>query len=374
MQFLQFANQGIRVCNDLISSYSNYNKIRPLQDNTSLKTTLASEVALISLNAIEIIAESVGASDLIQYKIKSTEIVFRGIDLITKCGHHLLSNAPDKNYLKGVVTPLAGMVRAAVEGIILQNKMYLALSPEELAKIELPIYEYVDDELKIVGRKKITREQCEDGLKTMQAFLPYSQIGEIGIKALNITKMATEVPQNVALAGGLPLAAPLAAAGPLAVIAAPIAAPIAPFIAPQENEPADLPAHTIPASALSDLDFTALHYIPEQLTNDAVFKKFNCPITKNRIRYPVGLIGDDALFERDALRNYILDNGRSPTRDIHAQLDQILQKPLAQLIIDDRLRFHSNRLKAALMDPEAISYPADPKRLAKVKKETPTLQ
>lgn len=94
--------------------------------------------------------------------------------------------------------------------------------------------------------------------------------------------------------------------------------------------------------------------IPEPLHEDAIFSQFMCPITHRPIRDPVRdpTTPPDikVFYERGALVDWLTVHHVSPRTSQPLRLDQLIECPALKLVIDERLRYHSQKFEQCHQD------------------------
>lgn len=95
-----------------------------------------------------------------------------------------------------------------------------------------------------------------------------------------------------------------------------------------------------------NIDLLALDQIPEELYDDPFLKKYTCTITQAPARHPVWDPNKKTIYERVVVEEWLKLKGTSPVtrKPLHAhQLTPVLG---ASIVIETRLRFHEERMKA----------------------------
>lgn len=266
-----------------------------------------------------------GAKSETLMKLKSIEVIPRVVNLpleilsqITEMGN---SSRDVLNFIqKGIVAPMADIVRVSAQVNTYYEKHFLEMTPEELEKAKRPIYEEVVTiegiEQVVVGYKPVSVEECEKNLKVSEAIATRASLVRAAMIALDASLPLYDRLFNFVRR-----------------------VPAEGFVPDVQEEQAQQP---------EDLDFRGFSIIPVPLHQDEIFSRFICPITKIPIRDPVRdpttSQNVNVLYERQAILNWLQVNQTSPiTREI-LQPDQLVESPGLKLLIDRRLDHHYRAL------------------------------
>lgn len=102
--------------------------------------------------------------------------------------------------------------------------------------------------------------------------------------------------------------------------------------------------HSVEVNANMRFNLRALPFIPVPLHKDIFFKRFVCPITMEPIRDPVGDPNGHQVFERRAAEEW-LRRGHRTSPITRGELTRFVEKPHLKAAIDERLRFHEERIR-----------------------------
>ena len=242
-----------------------------------------------------------------------------------------------------IVAPVYSISRVAVELSIYQERHYLGLSPEELAKERRSVLKPGGDPE--YEEKPVIADECKENLSRLEKDFPFVSTVESALRASTINKTINLYQQ---------LARTLRA----------------PSVLQDSN-----------ALLVEDpFDLLRLRTIPTKLHHDAVFNRYKCPLTHVPVRDPVGdpTLTDSAghltspVFERNFMVTWIRQKGTSPNTRKPLAIHQLVRKPHLRALIDHRLQFHSDRLRAFAAIP-VIGNPPSPVLAASALAETPNL-
>ena len=109
---------------------------------------------------------------------------------------------------------------------------------------------------------------------------------------------------------------------------------------------AQAPDHPQGGEHIDFANLMALDTIPGPLENDAVFRRYICPITLRPIRHPVRDPNGITLYERSAIEAYLGDDVRpSPVTRRPMSRRDLREAPGIQAVIDTRLRQHQRQFE-----------------------------
>lgn len=319
-------------------------------DNGSSKEAAAAGLVLrtasLACGAIEVGAKMGSASNQTLSRIKTGEVIVRILDVPCR-----FINALDQNVQgnmsavqvveSGVLAPMASMFRAGIEQKIYQESHYLDMTPQQRADgYRLVPIPGSDPEYPEYERRPLIESECKQYLEEANKALPPVAITEIALRTGIITrgvKTATQLYQALAARlAGVPAGGGAAAAGGVVGVFAPVAA-----------APAD------------PFDLVARDDIPPELHGDGELARYTCPINLTPIRFPVGDPNGVHIYERSAILQHLVRNPTSPMTRLPLIPAMLIPKPALLALIEHRLGFHSNRLRAiAAAIPAVASTPA----------------
>ncbi|MEI8124892.1 MAG: U-box domain-containing protein [Parachlamydiaceae bacterium] len=97
------------------------------------------------------------------------------------------------------------------------------------------------------------------------------------------------------------------------------------------------------------VNLLSLPYIPEALHNDPIFKKYPCSIMQAPIRYPLkDPRGVGHLYEASVIRQWLSINRTCPLTRQPLSMEELVEVPMLQRIIDERLTHYQNDINAAI--------------------------
>jgi hypothetical protein len=298
--------------------------------------SVATRSMALALNCVETTAQAYKTPASILEKIKTAELITRVIDLPVT----LLKALSNKQHtlslaIQEFFSSSFGIFRSANELTAYNAKKYLNMTPEQLKQEKREIIEIRQGEAVVIGHQPIEKEDCEQMLAQAERLAPTIQSVEA---ALKITELLSR------------------------------------------NQKNDLYYYNLYESLLHQLRQEAnmnkdpfnllnLSYIPKELEDDVVFAKYQCTISHEPIRYPVGLPGEPQIYERENLVKHMKSNPTSPMTRNHFNLNQIQRKQAVHTIIDDRLKFHSERLR--IHAQQNLTVPPNPDLQAYANNECP---
>jgi hypothetical protein len=273
--------------------------------------SIVNRLAILGLKAGESIALLKGAKVENLRNIKSAEFFCRTLDLPIRMVEVSHSETDDYRFFeKGVVAPLSDIVRVIAEKIIYDECCHLQKYEEEGESAMRPVYELGSDgELQQTGCRPIDPKECRETIESNKQIADISTtiriISESEMTSKTIRTSHTLYEQLAYWLGSQP---PLQPAGPA-------------------------------------INLLALQEIPEALEQDIVFRRYICAITHSPIRDPVGDPNGHALYERRAIMEW-LNRGHytSPVTNQPLRPDQLVEKPVLKVLIEDRLHYHEQRL------------------------------
>lgn len=288
---------------------------RPSSNRFAESAWAANQICLICLNFVEIGALIYGASSQTLEKIKSGEKICRAINIPAQNVISLDSERTVLNYLeRGILAPIVSFLRASNEHKIYQTQNYLQMTPEELSKVKIPVYDVNPRGVnKIIGSKNITPEEAKLALTQAKALQRYFNIVET---IFNFGPISTAEYFYRSFGRRLQIEA-----------------------AAEQN--AEEVNHETKV-----FDLLARKTIPEDLHDDVVFKRYICPITQAPIRFPVGDPNGVTLYEKEAITQALRRNPISPVTRLPLAVHQLVEKPALQNLINNRLQFHESRLQS----------------------------
>jgi len=117
------------------------------------------------------------------------------------------------------------------------------------------------------------------------------------------------------------------------------------------------------------VNLVGLAVIPEALHNDVIFRQYECAITHQPIRDPVGDPNGKTLYERNAIVRCINLYHKSPMTNAPLEVNQLVEKPLLKALIDQRLEAYEKLIKTAIEVGGVTGVPPD--QMEAVKRENP---
>ena len=169
---IQIAYSGANTICVIDKSLSNNNEVSGMR-----KISAASNIITIGCNVAEIAANLAGSSNTTLLKIKNGEVLTRLLTCSVQTTDALIEAVEDSvngpfstsdkvKTAEKLITPFISMLRSVAEASAYQQKVYLAMTPEELSKEKLPIYEGYGEDIRIVGWKPVTVEECTKTLES----------------------------------------------------------------------------------------------------------------------------------------------------------------------------------------------------------------
>lgn len=311
---------------------------------THAAMTVVMGAAHLGCGAAEMTAKAISASNKTLSNIKSVEIVTRVLDIpvkmnsaIEKCRN---GNLPVITAIEQGIAPIASLTRASIEGTIYQEKHYLDMTPEQRSKEErLVSTGMLDSRGQVIYKKEpVTEESCREILEEAHKAYAPTAITEIALRTGVISK---------------PL---MSAAEAYAKLTARLNPPLA--AAPNPAAGAALNPQAAAAQPRDPFDLVALNQIPEELHGDPALAQYICPITQVPIRFPVGdPTTGRHIYEHSAIVEWINGHHNSPMSRQPLAVNQLVPKPATLALINARLTFHSNRLRALAAAPVAAPVP-----------------
>lgn len=95
-----------------------------------------------------------------------------------------------------------------------------------------------------------------------------------------------------------------------------------------------------------NIDLLSLNHIPEDLHDDPYLRKYICTITQAPARHAVCDPNKKTIYDRVAIEEWLKLKGTSPVTRKPLQAYQLTPVFGASMIIEARLRFHEERMKA----------------------------
>ena len=252
------------------------------------------------------------------------------------------------NSIQGIakfIAPVYSIGRASVEQSIYQERHFLGLSPEELAKERRSVLKPGGDpEYPEYEEKPVIADECKEILEAAEEVYPAVAKVELALRASTLNK-TIDLYQQLAL---------------------------------RLRDPSVQVSNALLAE--DPFDLLRLRTIPTELHDDAVFNRYKCPLTHVPVRDPVGdpTLTDSAghltspVFERNFMVTWIRQKGTSPNTRKPLAIHQLVRKPHLRALIDHRLQFHSDRMRAFAAIP-VIGNPPSPVLAASALAETPNL-
>ncbi len=293
------------------------------------KASLVNRLILLGFTITEVGMILSGKNAKSLAKLKNVEIIPRVINIPFEYTLQAAKRGGDqtlRNILsviqRGVIEPIADAARVSAQCTGYEEAHYLEMSPEELAKAQRPIYEYVgsgpeDSHYKIVGYKPVEKEECIANLE--QANRTVNQTSLIRIGSIVFDPAAPLYDQLYAF-----------------ITASQIQGQFN-----QQNQAA------IHAQAL-DLEFPNFPSIPLPLHGDAIFSQFICPINlvpiRDPVRDPTTPDHVKVIYERQAILNWLQLHQTSPWTQQPLQTGQLIECPALKLVIDQRLQHHYQQM------------------------------
>lgn len=303
---------------------------------------VVSRSCLFITTAVDIITQLAGVSANASRNIKGVELLVRVLDFPV----NLLSNVENLHVEKtaasiirflekGLVGPLLGIVRTGCELSARTEICYLK-DYEKDPTAQRPIYDYDENgDRVIVGYRPIDPEECKklinDYENASAGVGTVESITEWGMVEFVYKKIAARIILGRDFRPNHPGNAPVNE----------VPMHVAEDVAPQN------PQQEVDDVKLKDLlDFKKYRTIPEELEDDEVFKRYRCPITQAPIRFPVAerTGGQSILYERDAIAQYLVNSHTSPMTRQPLSMENLIECPMIQNIIDTRLEFHSAQI------------------------------
>ena len=215
---------------------------------------------------------------------------------------------------QGFVLPLAEMLKSLSSHSFYAEKHFLEMSPEEQKKAQRPIYEMgFDCQINLTGYKPVDIAECKRNMKSLRKL--YNRLTLVGVGAkLGVVSGARVAYDRL-------------------------------YEYLQEIHAAQRAANHIEDVAEEDqFNLVNLGIIPAPLHEDIVFRRYVCPITLLPIRHPVGDPNGHTLYERGAILQWLQLHHFSPITHLPLTPAMLIPKPGLQALIDNRLRFHQDRL------------------------------
>lgn len=323
-----------QVINNVVNGAVLANQVHKLattqpQPNESRKLDIAATIfqgMAYTANACALGAEFRGASDKTILQIKSAELMCHVAHVPTKMTKAAMDysngNANALECIReGVLAPLASASRAEEECTRYGLKHQLTLPPEK--RSHKPVY---NDKGDLVDWKPLTKKELKKEIAKT----------EREIKKSIVLEVASKIPQCIQVYQAV-----------LSQISA-----LPPQ--PPQNPPA---ANNAAAVDPLDINLVDLPFIPQGLHNDAIFSRFQCPITLIPIRDPVGDPNGVTVYERTAIVDWINAHGNSPMTRQPLHVNQLVPRPMLRALIDQRLAMHQQLMQQAVQAGLANAAP-----------------
>lgn len=317
MSFLNLCQAVRLVCNTADVAVSINNAFQFPGQNTTRKTlATAMDIFLVGVGITEWGASAKGCSFKTLGTIKKVEAFARLVDIPIKLFEPSERHVgTPENWLKKCFQSNLAFFRAGAEASCYEAREYLAMSPEQLKMVRVAVYEYGSDSSteppKVIGYQEVTLEEAQQMRIQAEQATAFFCLAEIGLNYEIIHKVYS------LLAARLMNSAP----------------------PEQRNEIEQI-------SEFDPFDLVSLNFIPEELHNDEIFSKYICPITKVPIRHPICDKNGITLYEKSNIVQALRNDRRSPVTRAPHQISELIPKPALQALIDDRLKFHVERLRA----------------------------
>ena len=262
--------------------------------------------------------------------LKGVETLPRMVQIFLQTETEIVSTSPNEPgakvkmriLSKGIVGPFADLFRTSFERSIYEEQNYLDRLAED-PKATRPIYERVgsgdSEHLIQTGERPIDPQECKTAIDQAK--------NAAGVAA--VVRMVAEAPIEDSVISTYELLARFMqrAVG----------------ISHRDPQASDHP------QGGEHIDFTnlmALDTIPGPLENDAVFRRYICPITRRPIRHPVRDPNGITLYERSSIEAYLGDDVRpSPVTRRPMSRRDLREAPGIQAVIDTRLRQHQRQFE-----------------------------
>jgi hypothetical protein len=277
------------------------------------KASLVIRVLLVGLKALELFIQVRGIPSSKLVPLKAVELIIRMGELpirMFEAAEHYQS--PLKILQEGFVIPFLHLGCASVESKLYSEKAYLEMSPEELKKFLRPIYQSKQDgELFLAGYKPINKEECRllagQYAKTAIKWLICQIIFKTGMIRI-INHLYSRLFRQIGSRALSPL----------------------PTVSQQEDP----------------FNLLACSSIPETMHGDIVFSHYICPLTLAPIRFPVGDPNGYTLYERATILEWLKRHHTSPVTRSPLTPEQLVPQSEITQLIEERLKWHSNHLRA----------------------------
>jgi hypothetical protein len=284
---------------------------------------------------------------------------------------------------KKILGSFISVTRSMCESELTWQRHYRDLPPEEQKKLQFPIYESDgDDGYNLVGYEKFDKEKCLQTIANLESCIPKMNVAEATTQANFVGRVL-----GVSTAAFNLLVARVAAHRPPpappqggAVVAARAQGPRLPIVRPVSDDAFDdaVTESLAPSSAVqpqlmqqiqpSSDEWLNLSYwkvIPVELHEDEVFKRFICAITNLPIRH---IVQDPTLeasqnaterpqpvyYEKSAIEYWLRTRAISPMTRKPLSVSMLRPCVSIQVIINNRLKTYSDRLKQSLQQMDSI--------------------
>lgn len=224
---------------------------------------------------------------------------------------------------KAIIVPFASFSRAVTDLSILNEQIYLEMSPEELSKATRPAYEGEGKDRIYIGEKPVTKEECQKNIDAALGDLHVECVSETLFRLEAVSGLTSQISKIIEK------------------LFEEVRRDAGPVPHPEEH-PAEHHEGPLP---IDPFNLKARKTIPEALHGDTVFKRYICPITNKPIRNPVGDPNDRRIvYEKEAIESAIARTGKSPITGRSLEANQLLSLPHIRASIADRLTFYEEAI------------------------------
>ena len=294
------------------------------------RASVINRLVLLGISSVEIGMIINGSKAQSLRVLKGVEVLPRAVQMPLQFVSEIISTPPNEPIAKagmrilskGIVGPLADVVRTSFEQSIYEEQNYLDRLAED-PKATRPIYERVgsgDSEYLIqIGERPIDPQECKTTIDQAK--------NAAGVAA--VVRVVAEAPIEDSVISTYELLAQFMQRA----------------IGIFHRDP-QAPDHPQGGEHIDFTNLMALDTIPDPLENDVVFRRYICPITRRPIRHPVRDPNGITLYERSVIEAYLGDDVRpSPVTRRPMSRRDLQEVPGIQAIIDARLRQHQQQFE-----------------------------